>query len=169
MNCNEYPVGKWVTPKNRLPAFRRMHALLELATNVEADLNVVDKKVARVPQQTIARLGQLNRALARYTFKAYFPDPPRFFLTWRFPGREKVIPSEHRAILSLLRLLELRLLHRLKSCAHCSTWFFARYKHSKFCKNSTISTCQQKYYASSAEFKDERRTYMREYRRSHPY
>jgi hypothetical protein len=161
MNCNEYPANRWVTVKNRQREFRRVFNILELARQVENDLAAIPAEAVELGVQ----VSRLNRAVARYTFKPHFPDPPRFCLSWRAPTPEKVIPSEHRAILSLLRLLELRLLYRVRACFHCTKWFFARYRHSKFCKK----TCQQKHYALSAAFRMERRTYMREYRRKHGY
>jgi hypothetical protein len=165
MNCNEYRQNRRVTPKDRRPAFQRMHRVLELAREVESTLVVHAATSGRLAPQLITELRLLNCALARYTFRPHFPDPPRFFLVWRSPNPEQVIPSEHRAVLSLTKLLELRLLDRIRSCSQCTTWFFARYRHSKFCK----TVCQQKHYALSPEFRDARRTYMREYRRKHGY
>ncbi len=158
MNTNQYPIGRWVTSKHRRPAFGRVFQIFELAKEVESSLSGHD------PQIT-SKIRRLNKAVDQYIFRPRFPDPPRFSLTWRSTKPEKVIPSEHRAILSLLKLLELRLLFRVRACSWCTAWFFARYKHSKFCKTAH----QQKHYASSLEFKDERRTYMREYRRKHGY
>lgn len=161
MNCEEYPPNRQVTVKNRRPEFLRVFEILESARQVESALSESSADARALGTQ----VSHLNRAVARYTFKPQFPHAPPFSLRWRASRSEAVIPSEHRAILSLLRLLELRLLYRVRACAHCTTWFFARYRHSKFCK----TTCQQKYYASSPEFKAERRMYMREYRRTHGY
>jgi hypothetical protein len=158
MNTNQYPINRWVTEKNRRPAFRRVFHILELAKEVESSLS------SNAPD-LVAKLARLNTAVARYAFKPRFADSPRFSLTWRSTRPEKVIPSEHRAILSLLKLLELRLLFRVRACSWCTAWFFARYRQSKFCETAH----QQKHYGSSPEFKNERRTYMREYRRKHGY
>jgi hypothetical protein len=158
MNTNEYPANKWVTVKDRLPAFRRIFRVLELAKEVENALN-------KNAPQLVSKIERLNNAVAQFAFRPRFLDPPRFVLTWRPNKPEKVLPSEHGAVLSLLRLLELRSLHRVRPCSNCSIWFFARYKHSKFCKTA----CQQEHYASSATFRNERRTYMREYRRKYGY
>jgi len=159
MNVEQYPENRWVKRENTRPAFRRVFSALESAKEVENSLRDGTLKTFDV------RLQRLNHAIARYTFKPRFANPDTaFFLTWRRPRLEKVIPSENRAILSLLRLIELRLLYRVRACS-CTKWFFAKYKHQKFCRKE----CQQKHYASSSEFRAERRTYMRQYRRIHGY
>jgi len=163
MNFEQYPKDRWVKVENTRPAFRRVFQILELAKEVENARQDGTSKTAN----HVAQLQRLNHAIARYTFKPRLADPgTAFFLTWRRPKLEEVIPSEHRAILSLLRLLELRLLYRVRACSWCTSWFFAKYKHQKFCRTKGAA-CQQKHYASSPEFRNERRTYMREYRRKH--
>lgn len=161
MNCNEYRVNTWVTAKNRRPAFKRVFTTFELAKQVESDLRAGSAGLDEVS----AHIRHLNRAIARYTFRPHFPDPARFSLRWRAPSPEMVIPSEHRAILSLLRTLEIKRVNRVRACGHCTKWFFARFSHSKFCHTK----CQQKQYASSPEHKEGRRKYMREYRQKYGY
>ncbi len=48
---------------------------------------------------------------------------------------------------------------RVRKCMQCKTWFFAGRSDQKFCKPS----CQRKFLESSAEFKANRRKYMRDY------
>jgi len=156
MNCEQYPTGKWTKVGNIRPAFRRVLQILEYAKEVESSLRDGTAKAWG------DRVHKLNHAIARYTFKPKFADPHAVpFLVWKRPKFENVMPSEHQTVLSLLRLLEMRLLYRVRECSWCTTWFFARFKHGKFCKTA----CQQKHYASSPDFKATKRIRMRDYRR----
>jgi len=93
MNCEQYPKDRWVKITNTRPAFRRVFQILELAKEVENALLDGTPKTAN----HVAQLQRLNHAIARYTFKPRLADPgTAFFLTWRRPKLEEVIPSEHR-------------------------------------------------------------------------
>jgi hypothetical protein len=65
-------------------------------------------------------------------------------------------------LLHLVRLSETNLLDRVRRCSKCRIWFFARFRHQRYC----TTRCQQSAYKTSEEWKDRRRKYMREYRRT---
>jgi hypothetical protein len=66
-----------------------------------------------------------------------------------------------RAILALTRLGEQGILNSIQACAHCKTWFYAQFRHKRYCS----IRCQQLHYKSSDEWKEHRNEYMRSYRR----
>ena len=49
-----------------------------------------------------------------------------------------------------------------RHCAECNDWFFAQVQHQMFCKEA----CRKKHASQSEKFKEIRREYMRNYRRS---
>jgi hypothetical protein len=52
------------------------------------------------------------------------------------------------AIVALLVLDDKRQVDRIRKCLHCGTWFYARFKHQKFC-NDRAKDCQWSHYHSS--------------------
>lgn len=49
--------------------------------------------------------------------------------------------------LAVLVLDQMGMLGRMRQCAHCSTWFFARFKHQRFCVRPDLR-CQWNHYHS---------------------
>ena len=68
-----------------------------------------------------------------------------------------------RALEILIECANSRELNRLRECPVCRRWFFATRKAHICC----TSRCRQKRHASTPEFKEERRKYMRELRKLH--
>lgn len=69
--------------------------------------------------------------------------------------------DQDSALMLLLQLAIARQLHRVRQCAQCGRWLFARRGIQKFCSAS----CQQKFFKSSESWKEKRRDYMRRHRR----
>ena len=63
------------------------------------------------------------------------------------------------ALQVMLKLTQIGYLNRLRHCAHCGKWLYARFRHQSFCSVK----CQQKQYTQSEEWKTHRRAYMRQY------
>ena len=59
----------------------------------------------------------------------------------------------------ILRLTQIGYLDRLRHCAYCNTWLYAKFRHQTFCS----VTCQQKKYTQTDQWRAHRREYMREY------
>ena len=72
----------------------------------------------------------------------------------RFPAGESV------AAHGVIELTKQKLLDRIRCCV-CGKWFFARFMHQRSCS----AKCRHKNYEQSEEFKENRRTYMRNYYR----
>jgi hypothetical protein len=68
-------------------------------------------------------------------------------------------PTE--ALETILRLTHIRCLSRLRRCAHCGKWLYAKFRHQTFCS----VVCQQKSYTQTEEWKAHRREYMKNYYR----
>jgi hypothetical protein len=72
-------------------------------------------------------------------------------------ARLRIRPSE--ALEIILRLTQISCLTRLRHCANCGKWLYAKFRHQSFCSVA----CQQKSYTQSDQWKAHRREYMRNY------
>lgn len=78
---------------------------------------------------------------------------------WRYGGR-----MDRRQALALLKVFHLAnesLLWRIRRCEKCQAWFFAGYRHKRFCSKQ----CQVLALSESEDYRRHRRMYMRELRR----
>lgn len=71
----------------------------------------------------------------------------------------RMIASE--ALELILRLTHIGYLSRLRRCARCQKWLYAKSRQQNYCS----VTCQQKNFTQTEEWKAHRRAYMREYYR----
>lgn len=82
-------------------------------------------------------------------------------------GTRRVVPViaadtvEGEALLTVLRISQKGVLNRVRKCPRCGRWFFARFRHQRFCQ----LTCQQKHFRDSEAWKEHRREWMRDYYR----
>ena len=67
---------------------------------------------------------------------------------------------EGDAVMTTSRLAERGLLSRVRVCATCSQWLFARHSNYKFCN----SRCRERYYTSTDEYRARKAGHMRQYR-----
>ncbi len=109
------------------------------------------------------RKAALNRELARYRFTpyAYTTGPNQWTVIWwrerERPERPDVM-TEGQALELILNLARSRHLNRLRHCARCERWLYAKFRHQNFCS----AKCQQKQYTDTEEFRAHRREYMRD-------
>jgi hypothetical protein len=114
-------------------------------------------------------IAQLQRELAKFKFV------PRAeivvggngnvseWATWwgRSDDQEKGKPMlrmrNGEAVELILRITQMGSLTRLRRCAHCWKWIYAKFRHQNYCSTG----CQQKSYAQSDQWKAHRREYMR--------
>ncbi len=68
---------------------------------------------------------------------------------------------EGEALLTVVRISQKGVLNRLKKCPRCGKWFFARFRHQRFCQPK----CQQEHFRDSDAWKAHRREWMRDYYR----
>jgi hypothetical protein len=74
----------------------------------------------------------------------------------------RILPvgSTDSAMLLLIKLAGARQLHRLRACAQCGRWLFARRGIQKFC----AQRCREKFFESRDSWRQRRKFYMRQYR-----
>jgi hypothetical protein len=116
------------------------------------------------------RRAMLNGELSRYRFTPHArvvmggggQGPSQWAAWWRGDsaaakpeGRLRMVASE--ALELLLKLTQIGDLSRLRRCAHCQNWLYARFRHQTFCSTK----CQQKHYTQTEQWKEHRRRYMR--------
>jgi hypothetical protein len=127
---------------------------------------------ARKPMSAVAIRWQteVNRRLANYrvvpaigTYLGY----GRWDTVWRPAGKQVNRASsfsgrvrEAEAAAMVFSLFRAGSIGRLRECAQCSQWFFARAGQEKFC----TTQCQKKRYTSTERWRAHRAEYMREYR-----
>lgn len=142
--------------------FKRIHKLLKLAQEALALGRSYHSTETSKRLRRGLVLGQINRQLFRHNFRIGIRDSLEMF--WNERNPPPVDPSEAQAAFYVSKLTELGLVDRIRSCGWCTTWFFAKFRHQRFCKKE----CQQKAYAVTPEWRSHRRDYMRNYRREHP-
>ena len=109
--------------------------------------------------ERVRLLQRIDLHLSRYNFRLGVSDSLGPYWTER--NMRPINPSEAQAVVYLLNLAELGLIDRIRQCGWCTTWFYARFKHQRFCKTE----CQQNAYAKTTGWREHRRDYMRKYRR----
>ncbi len=112
---------------------------------------------------TEARAG-FALASARFDLEAAsFSTDKRWALVWEYPG-ERRQPSDvfrkAQALNCIITLTKYGRLDRMRECARCGKWLYARFSHQRFCSTK----CQQTHYWKSPEWRAHRREWMREYR-----
>jgi hypothetical protein len=87
--------------------------------------------------------------------------PSEWSALWRWSNKnceEHLRMDAGEALQVILKLTQIGDLTRLRHCAQCHKWLYARFRHQVFCS----TTCQQKNYTRSEQFKAHRRRYMRD-------
>jgi hypothetical protein len=124
------------------------------------------------PNEIGEPLNELNRDLRRYQFRPWLS--PHYDADWHtirwgviwysgHPGRDPMQMGE--ALDTIFDLARAGQLNRLRRCARCRIWLYAKSRHQNYCSTK----CQQKQFTQSDRFKEHRRAYMRDrYRRLFP-
>lgn len=144
---------------DRTAEFKRVHRLLTLARQALALGKSSHSTDASKKGLRIRLLQQIDLHLRRYNFRLRVDDS--LGPDWTERNVRPIDPSEAQAVVYLLNLAELGLIDRIRQCGWCTTWFYARFKHQRFCKTE----CQQSAYAKTSDWREHRRDYMRKYRR----
>lgn len=166
---------EWLNRYGQTPAGLRiqawisfLHVLSEAAPSLAGAVGTLDLK------EVIAALakGQGSRA---ESLRRLLKDPGlpkvRIHVKVKFEGVEetrRVVPVitadtvEGEALLTALRISQKGVLDRVRKCPRCGKWFFARFRHQRFCHQE----CQQKHYRDSEAWKEHRREWMRDYYRT---
>jgi len=164
---------------------RKIQLILEQMLEIEAmtrpiegiigamSLKRTDPGRFETESKILAKTYLLNRELAKFRFipRAEVAvggsgGASEWVAWWRGESRRwekhlRMIPSE--ALELILKLTQIGYLTRLRRCARCHKWLYARFRHQAFCSTK----CQQKQYTDTEEFKAKRRVYMRRYYHKH--
>jgi hypothetical protein len=113
-------------------------------------------------------LHEINAMLRSYSGTRYFPNGVGAFgwtVTWRDRRDEETRGEgslwQQQSLSHVLSVAARGSLNRIRTCARCERWFFARVSHQNFCSDK----CRLQHFAEKPEFKEKRRRYMAEYRR----
>jgi|ERR1035437_8769003 hypothetical protein len=90
--------------------------------------------------------------------------PTEWAAWWRWSSKKferHLRMDAGEALQIILKLTQIGCLTRLRHCAQCQKWLYARFRHQMYCSGR----CQQKNYTKSEQFKAHRRRYMRDYYR----
>jgi len=158
---NEYGALKGVirVSDQTTSEFRRVHRVLKLAQQALALGRSYRTTEASKKRERVRLLQQIDSYLRRYNFRLRVADS--LGPDWTERNLRSIDPSEAQAVVYLLNLADLGLIDRIRQCGWCTTWFYARFKHQRFCKTE----CQQSAYAKTTDWREHRRDYMRKYRR----
>jgi len=129
------------------------------------DLNTNAETFIREGKSDAKLTEQIDRELSRYALKVSawqvhhdskyktFSEP-RWIFRWDSNAGERAA----QMIFTIARLGERGLLARVRMCARCSRWFYAKFNHQRFCGKK----CQLLHYQTSEEWKARRRERYRE-------
>ena len=124
-------------------------------------LNVA-RRQEKLPPEFWDSHQRVNEALANFAFA------PQIDLQELEDGKRvswSLITEDNRIVIPpvqvrwLVQLIDQGAILKIRSCQQCTSWFFARFSHQVFCKNS----CRTKHLAGSPKYKEKRRKYMRGY------
>lgn len=156
------PHGQWIPdplperPLVSLPGTRSGTAY-SLSAVPSADyvkkIRQIDRQLAQYPMRP-----RLTAAKARLMQEGGIsPAPTRHLWEWHDQGEPAAM-----AVHNIVKLEEEGLLGRVRECKQCAAWLFARFSHQRFCG----AKCQLENYKSSEEWKEHRRKWMKEYRKT---
>jgi hypothetical protein len=122
-------------------------------------------------REYVKSLNNINRQLAAYSMWPMLVGRSTSFgrlgkrglhartkFKWRWShGKDPATETIH----NIVRLGELGLLFRLRQCALCHIWFYARFSHQLNCS----ARCREKRFKSGPQWRKYRRDYMRDHRK----
>jgi hypothetical protein len=128
-----------------------------------------DPKKFKLHWEIEKKRAMLQRELSRYRFTPHAEvavggggKRPSEWMAW-WKGDRGTKPERHLGLVApealelILKLTQIGDLTRLRRCHQCEKWLFARFRHQLFCSTK----CQQKSYTQTNEWREHRRSYMR--------
>jgi hypothetical protein len=139
-----------------------------------ASLKRTDPDKFKLRWEIVKKTALLERELARYRFIPRAEvivggggsGPSEWNALWRWSNstyEKHLRMSPGEALQMILKLTQIGYLTRVRRCARCQKWLYARFRHQIFCS----VTCQQKNYTQTERFRDHRRRYMRKRYQEH--
>jgi len=185
---DERVLPEWLNAARGTASYKRVIRILELIRQTEERFRDARARHAFVLVSSDARKGRreklqlqraadrphsdLARALKRYGFRIRLTMPSMDVhwlfnmyclrraddFCWETQYGFRVFEGD--AVMATSRLAERGLLSRVRVCATCSQWLFARHSNYKFCN----SRCRERYYTSTDEYRARKAGHMRQYR-----
>jgi hypothetical protein len=143
------------------------HAVEQVASQLTALTEDAFRRRVKLSSEEIARrraerekkLEQFNALLRPHTWELQL-------VGWSDKGTPVFcdLPSSGTGaeMFILIQLARAQLLDRLRKCAKCGTWFFARRPRAKFCSTS----CRKAEFRSTEEFQKQNEKYQKKYYRN---
>lgn len=167
------PLLRWLNAYATREQVRRIKSL----ANDFLELNELTKRPVKKARTIVELCGQIGKVLRRYRLRPMMvlPGPGETWSSrWVSRGALECAPSnllrplaEGDSAVVVLALAELRLIDRVRQCERpsCREWYFARFRHQRFCTTGS-SGCQEQFYKSQ-EGRDERARKAQAYRNYH--
>ncbi len=135
------------------PRRRRVEEILELSQSIEETCESEtnpddDSAVARWHRALRENTIRLQALLSRYTFKLFVLPRGMGTLLKSAASDE----DEAQAVLYIQQLRRVGLLSRVRRCATCGKWIFAKFRSQRFCSGS--DSCRVKTYQSDADWRE---------------
>jgi hypothetical protein len=124
------------------------------------DLNRSAETYIRDGKADAALTGKIDEVLSRYALRVktfHVQDEGKYKTfaepKWVFGWYSSAGARIAEMIFRIVRLGERGLLGRVRECARCTKWFYAKFNHQRFCGKK----CQLQHYQTSEEWKSRRR------------
>jgi hypothetical protein len=124
------------------------------------DLNRSAETFIREGKPDAALTEKIDQELSRYALKVktlHVQDEGQYKTfaepKWIFAWNSSAGARAAEMIFRIVRLGERGLLGRVRECARCEKWFYAKFNHQRFCGKK----CQLQHYQTSEEWKRRRR------------
>lgn len=152
-----------LAPLNRAPQSRRSRKAIELVRALQAiEREEADYETAgpvRAPHSMYARA---NEILSAYRWIPSILPPPHEPNSFRWKARTVHADWENSFVFWVLNQRANGNISLIRSCRNCQRWFYAVTNHQTYC----IDTCRQQFHSRDDHFKEQRRLYMRRYRKN---
>jgi hypothetical protein len=169
------PAADWL---NRNRGTRRGNAVIKLVKKVQQLFPSVSmtewvrrEQSGMSPREYVTALNYINKRLSSFAMWPMLVGRSTSFGRWGKRGLQARTKFKWRwssgkdpateTIHNIVRLGELGLFFRLRQCAFCDAWFYARLSHQLYCS----ARCRAKHFRSGPKWRELRRNYMRKYRK----
>ena len=170
------PPDGLLSPLNRVPRSKRVWRVIELLRALqaieheEAVLNEVERQLLEEPNYESAgpvRAPSHMYARANEIFSVYRWRPvvsPRPHARNSFSWKARTLHSdwENNFVYWALQQRANGDISLIRNCLNCQRWFYAVTKHQTYC----VDRCRQQFHSRDNRFKEQRRLYMRRYRKN---
>jgi hypothetical protein len=164
-----------LVPLNRVHQTKRTRELIELVRilqeieRVEATLNEVERQLSQLPnyegdgpvRAPFRMYAGANEILSACHWSPRVAPPPDQSTSFTWNARTTRADWENKFVFWVLNLRARGDISLIRGCRNCRQWFYAITGHQTHCSDR----CRQQFHSKDKSFKEQRRLYMRRYRR----